>query len=158
MINELRQSLQYNYLTGKFNWFTRQKTGNIDKDGYLIIRFKGKAYKAHRLAWLYFYGVWPKNQIDHINGIRNDNRIQNLRDVTADINSQNRQIYRQGRLLGTSFIPRLNKWIAQAPAKYNLTKKYIGVYKTEQEANEAYQSMVWLIEEVLKVISGGDIK
>ena len=63
--------------------------GYKDKDyGYLIINVKYRLYKAHRLVWLYVHGRWPK-EIDHINGDRADNRIENLREVTRSQNRRN---------------------------------------------------------------------
>lgn len=44
--------------------------GCVDKDGYIQIRLKGKMYPAHRLAWLYVYGEWPQDEIDHINCVK----------------------------------------------------------------------------------------
>ena len=64
--------------------------GSLDKDGYLIIKIKGKQYKAHRLAWLYEFGSFPNTNIDHINGIRTDNRISNLRAVSQSVNAKER--------------------------------------------------------------------
>jgi len=52
------------------------------KIGYIIIKINRKDYQAHRLAWLYEYGNFPKQTIDHINRIKTDNRICNLRDVS----------------------------------------------------------------------------
>lgn len=61
----------------------------MTKHGYLQIYIDGKTYLAHRAAWLHFYGEWPRQQIDHINGIKTDNRIKNLRDVSARTNNEN---------------------------------------------------------------------
>ena len=57
--------------------------------GYWAIRFKGKLYYRSRLAWLYTYGYWPENFIDHRNRIRTDDRIENLREVTQQCNMRN---------------------------------------------------------------------
>ena len=67
----------------------RNSTGSLDKDGYLIIKIKKRQYKAHRLVYAYFNGKFPAHEIDHINRIRTDNRIENLRDVKRDINVHN---------------------------------------------------------------------
>lgn len=64
--------------------------GYKDGRGYIHFSFLGKKYKAHRLAWFYVFGKWPAVNIDHINGIRHDNRICNLREATALENSFNR--------------------------------------------------------------------
>jgi hypothetical protein len=63
--------------------------GTFSKIGYVYISVDGKRYLAHRLIWLWLYGYFPKNQIDHINRIRSDNRLVNLREVTKSINSIN---------------------------------------------------------------------
>jgi hypothetical protein len=60
--------------------------GSVCPDGYRLIKVDGKSYKAHRLAWLMTHGEWPAEQIDHINGVRTDNRIVNLREASKKQN------------------------------------------------------------------------
>ena len=67
----------------------RNSTGSFDKDGYLIIKIKGKQYKAHRLVFAYFNNRFPEKEIDHINRDRKDNRIENLREVNRTENVRN---------------------------------------------------------------------
>ena len=67
----------------------RNSTGSLDKDGYLIIKIKGKQYKAHRLVFAYFNDRFPTKEIDHINRNRTDNRIENLREVDRIENVHN---------------------------------------------------------------------
>lgn len=67
----------------------KSSAGSYDKDGYLIVKIKGKQYKAHRLIYALYYGLMPVGVIDHINGIRTDNRIENLRCVTQADNVAN---------------------------------------------------------------------
>lgn len=112
---------------------SKQKIGEVvgskDAKGYVIIRFAGKQYKAHRLAWLVIHGSWPKGEIDHINGEVSDNRITNLRDVPKSINQQNRRAvkgyYKDG-----------NRWRAQIRANGKCFR--LGCYGTEAEAHAAY--------------------
>jgi hypothetical protein len=64
--------------------------GTPNKLGYVYIMVRGRMYAAHRLAWLYVHGEFPKDEIDHINRIRGDNRICNLREATHKENCRNR--------------------------------------------------------------------
>ena len=94
----ITKRLDYSSETGIFRWKInerRARKGNIagsnDGKGYVSIRLNGKNYRAARLAWLYVYRTLPKHYIDHINGNPSDNRISNLRDVTAFENQKNRK-------------------------------------------------------------------
>lgn len=95
MLNdELKKYIQkhfhYNPQTGIITRDDRRNSlGSYDKDGYLILKTKGRQFKAHRIAWLLYYGTFPKFVIDHINRIKTDNRICNLRDVPHYINHEN---------------------------------------------------------------------
>lgn len=93
--DELREKLVYIPETGEFfrNWKTpNRNTGSLGcktSRGYLEIGVSGTRYLAHRLAWLYVHGTWPVEFIDHINRVKTDNRIANLRDVSHYENMQN---------------------------------------------------------------------
>lgn len=95
---KLKKLLKYNPDTGDFiNKVFRglralpgEMAGSVGQGGYIEITINKRKYKAHRLAWLYTYGVWPTNNIDHINRVKIDNRICNLRDVTQHQNGQNK--------------------------------------------------------------------
>lgn len=108
----------------------------------------GENYLAHRLAWLYVYGEWPKNQIDHINRIKTDNKIKNLRDVTNSTNQHNNAI-RRHNTSGTTGVMTLkskNSWGAQIYV--NNKRIYLGVFKTKEEAISArknYEKFIGLI-------------
>jgi hypothetical protein len=106
-----------------------EQAGSFDKAGYLCIRVRGKTYKAHRLAWLYVHGGMPLGEVDHINGDKADNRIENLRDVTKSVNQQNRRSVKGYSRDG-------NRWKAQI--RFGGKWKHLGCYETEQEAHEAY--------------------
>ena len=99
---KLKEILYYDKDTGFFVWkkdiFNLNKykladqgdvAGCMSNCGYIQISIKSKLYSAHRLAWLYTYGHFPELEIDHINRIRNDNRIENLRDVSHTVNMNN---------------------------------------------------------------------
>ena len=99
MINQelLKQYFAYDPDTGLFTRNVRRNkfaagtiAGSPDRDGYICIKINGRHYFAHRLAWLYQTGCFPTEQLDHINHIRNDNRFENLRQVTSAENHHNR--------------------------------------------------------------------
>jgi hypothetical protein len=90
-INEyIKRNFYYNHETGIITRFDRKNSnGSKDHYGYIILKIKGVQYKAHRVAWFLHYGTFPLNNIDHINRVRDDNRISNLRDVTQAENIRN---------------------------------------------------------------------
>ena len=92
---KVREAFYYNPETGNFT--SRQHNGirtrcMIGDNGYIYVSIKGKKYAAHRLAWFYFHGGWPKDEIDHINGNPSDNSILNLREATRKQNAHNRRL------------------------------------------------------------------
>lgn len=98
-IEELKDELHYNPETGYFTSLKRRGkreigdiAGMMSYKGYIGIKVFGLRYSAHRLAWFYTYGVWPEEQIDHINGVRDDNRLENLRLANSFENMANRKI------------------------------------------------------------------
>jgi len=98
--NQLREVLNYDPETGVFTWKVRagarglrgSVAGSVDpsRRGYRRIKIRRKFYAAHRLAWLYVYGTWPLQDIDHVNGATDDNRISNLRTADFSQNAMNR--------------------------------------------------------------------
>lgn len=140
--NELEKYLNYCKETGVFTWKTDRVSNKIngkvagsDHKGYIRIILNNKKYMAHRLAWLYVYGEWP-NIIDHINGIKNDNRIENLRNVNKRENNSNTYKHRNGHLVGTFYAKHANRWRARITINSKII--YLGYYNTQQEAHKAY--------------------
>jgi hypothetical protein len=137
---ELHRSLDYNPRTGVFTWKVfrngRVQAGSIagHSEEYTCIIFKKKKWKAHRLAWFMHYGVLPEFQIDHINGDRYDNRIENLRDVCQLINTGNKAIHRQGKIRGANITPQGRY---QSRTLFNGRNMYLGTFDTPIEAHEA---------------------
>lgn len=142
---KLKELLTYEPETGLFRWnVTRggakkhEVAGAIHPPNYIRICVCRKAYLAHRLAWFYVYGAWPV-EVDHINQIKNDNRITNLREVTRSENLQNRGILSSnssGRK-GVSLDAKSGKWKAQI--QINGVNKSLGFYSTIESADIAYQ-------------------
>lgn len=94
----LFEYLRYNETKGEFTWIKRPnknihlhtRAGTKNSAGYRVISLFGKRYPEHRLAWFFVHGEMPKHEIDHINQIRDDNRISNLRQVTRSENQRNK--------------------------------------------------------------------
>jgi hypothetical protein len=123
---QLRNLLSYNPDTGIFQWKTPPKrksargcAGAKDQYGYIVIRVSGKLYKAHRLAWLHYHGEWPSQNIDHINRVRDDNRIVNLRDVAQTQNMRNATFApSKSGYVGVVWDSARGKWKAQIKVGY----------------------------------------
>lgn len=82
------------------------------------VRIDGKYYLLHRLAWMYVHGEFPNGDIDHINRVRNDNRLTNLRVVNRCVNQQNRslQVNNTSGVAGVIYGKKSNSWIARIKA------------------------------------------
>ena len=143
----LRELLHYNPETGVFTrrlcpnkpYLIGEIAGGTNARGYRMIRVENGRYSAHRLAWLYIHGKWPKDLIDHVNGVVDDNRINNLREATNHENQQNRKTT-AGRgpfSLGTRYREDLKKkWLARIRVNGHL--KILGYFDTQEEAHQAY--------------------
>ena len=142
----LKSLLNYDEATGLFTWIKNmapkakagQVAGSICKDGYRHIKLKGTAYKAHRLAWLYFYGEWPEGEIDHRFRDKDDNRIATLRIVTPSENSINRGIRKDNTsgYKGVSWSKKTKKWGAEITANGN--RIFLGYFETAELASDVY--------------------
>lgn len=145
---ELKEVLIYDQGTGVFtrivNRSNRWKNFNMPTGTihpvykYRIIQVLGRLYHAHRLAWLYVYGYFPDKDIDHVNGVRDDNRISNLREATRAQNSSNNTRARSTNRLGVKGVTQIgDKFLAQIMVNYkNIT---LGLHPTVEEASEVYK-------------------
>lgn len=104
-----------------------------DGQGYRVGKISGRCVTAHRVAWAIYYGKWP-TIIDHINRNRSDNRISNLREVTAVENARNTKVYETNKtgFAGTSYCTTRGKY--NASIKVHGVHKNLGQYETLQEA------------------------
>jgi hypothetical protein len=142
--DELTQMLHYDPETGIFTWRISRgsvKAGRVagtsHNRGYRQIIINKRLYLVHRLAWFYVHGEWPPNDVDHINHVRADNRISNLRLATHSQNQANMHTRRRGvGLKGVSWDKERRMWLAQlfAMGKRRLAARF----KTEEEAHTAY--------------------
>lgn len=143
--NILKEILDYNPETGLFIWKKRiskcikigKLAGFLDNRGYIRITIYKKKFSAHRLAWLYVYGKWPNNIIDHINRIKTDNRINNLRDVSDSENKENRSIPSKSNTTGFLGVSK-NRWKFRATIRVNKIKINLGTFDTPEEAHQYY--------------------
>jgi len=144
--SQLKELLHYDPITGVFTWnerpletfktnkafnswnarFSNTKAGtqrNYSGKKYVFIKAKDKSYRAHRLAWLYMTGSFPKEQIDHIDGNGLNNSFANLRSVTQKENAKNLKLSANNSsgFTGVTWDVKQNKW----RAGIQVNKKYI---------------------------------
>lgn len=157
--NQLRELLHYDPASGMLYWkprglemftsyaayasWNKRWSGKMaftsdDGSGYRQGRIFGKAYRAHRVAWAITYGAWPDNEIDHINGIRSDNRLVNLRMATRAENQRNTPLSKRNSsgFRGVDWHERTGKWRARITA--GGPSIYLGLFGTAEEAHAAY--------------------
>lgn len=144
-LGRLKESLSYDPETGVFNWriltSNRAKIGaraGTNSNGYFIISVDGTRYMAHRLAWLYVTGEWPRGEIDHINGDRSDNRFENLRRTTHADNMKNMSKHKDNTsgFKGVFWAQHARRWRSYICA--NGRSKHLGYFNTPEEAYAAY--------------------
>ncbi len=146
---ELREIFDYNPEAGQLIWrhraekggqwngrFAGKPAGSIHK-GYIRVKLDGQHYQAHRLIWMLAYGAVPDDMmLDHENGIKDDNRLENLRLASNQQNQFNRRcdsgrgykgVYRKG-----------SRWKAEITTPEG--RKYIGLFKTPEQAAIAYDT------------------
>lgn len=152
-LERLHQALSYDPLSGQFRWKVgRGKrfkagdlAGSVNSNGYIAICIDGHRHYAHRLAWFHCFGKWPEGnlQVDHINGIKSDNRLSNLRPVTPSQNKQNTHKPRRDNasgFAGVKFNKACGKFEANIRIPGQRNKKYLGLFQTPEEAHRAYMA------------------
>lgn len=146
-VERVREILNFDPIAGIFRWkITKRgiKKGKVvgglggGTDGlYWQICIDGERYYAHRLAWFYVYGVWPK-EVDHIDRNKQNNALANLREATRSQNSKNAKRSRRNLsgFKGVSFQKNRQRWVASIMADGKST--FLGRYATPEQAYEAY--------------------
>lgn len=144
---EVIRDIDYNPLTGVFTWKVKPNKnkqkgdvigGRPTNTGYLRARYKKKLFFQHRLAWFYVYGVWPVRLIDHKNGNKADNRIDNLREASHTDNKANIKLRQDNKAgyKGVSWSSRDKYYLVQL--SYEGKRMTIGYFHDLQEAADAY--------------------
>lgn len=146
VLQELRRQFTYNAEGGEFSrrpqfrgrWKGKAVAGTVGRHGYVAIRLNDRLYLAHRLAWLHEFGEWPPGNLDHINRIKTDNRIANLRVATPRQNAWNRKMPRHNTSGFKGVVKHVYGpgWIASI--RLNGKRKHLGVFASAEEAAAAY--------------------
>lgn len=145
---DLFRVLSYHPESGEFTWiksrrhgFSGRKAGTVNGKGYIQVCIDGKLHLAHRLALLYVTGEMPK-EVDHINRVRDDNRIENLRDSISHANNMgNQSIQKRDKsssYKGVCWDKNRGKWMASI--KVNRRRIHLGRFSDETLAAKAYNS------------------
>lgn len=149
--DELKAKLLYDAATGEFTrarsgfgCLVGQKAGSPGAHGYWRIHLGGtranggRDYLAHRLAWLYMTGAWPIRDLDHINGVKDDNKWSNLREATKTENQGNRKVSRNNKTgcKGIYFDSVNSQFVAQL-VKHGRAV-FLGRYDSLEDAKAAY--------------------
>lgn len=110
--------------------------GSMSSSGYLMGIIAGQRGCIHQFAWFYVHGTWPDHWIDHKDGDKLNNRINNLRQATASQNLGNKKRQSNNTSGFKGVHPKRNKWCAQI--KHMGKCQTLGVFVTREEAHQAY--------------------
>lgn len=143
----LRSLFDYVESTGQLTWKLRRGSraaagniaGTLKPNGYIAIHLNGQNFYAHRLIWMWAYGVWP-DTVDHINHDKQDNRLSNLRSITISENGHNQKLGNRNRsgFIGVSWNAARNNWFSHICVAKQ--RRYLGSFPTAQDASAAYQA------------------
>lgn len=143
-LEQARQLWRYAPETGELIWKQMlgrarpgQAASTMNEDGYVLVMAYGRRYPVHRIAWFMVKSEWPQYEIDHKNGVRSDNRIDNLRDVPTEINKQNQRSPQSRNLSGFLGVSKRGKKF-RADLSIKGRNCRLGVFETVKEAHAAY--------------------
>ncbi|RLA83951.1 MAG: hypothetical protein DRG78_02775 [Epsilonproteobacteria bacterium] len=141
--DELKEKYTYDKTTGIFtrnisgHGFKKgQVAGTIMNKGYVSININRKPTLAHRLAWLYEYGVYPDGQIDHKDKDRKNNKIDNLRVVSNKTNNRNKKKLKRN-ISGINGVSKIPNGSFVASITVNGENIYLGIFKNIKLAEKA---------------------
>ena len=144
----LKEKLQYDPETGIFTWRQDHRNAKIGSiagwpggNGYIQIMVDGVSYLAHRLAWLYHYGEWPENELDHDNHVRSDNRICNLNKSSKAHNAKNckRRSDNTTGITGVDWVESKKRWVVRIQSKGR--RRSGGYFKLKKDAVSARKKL-----------------
>jgi hypothetical protein len=147
---ELTRALSYDQYTGAFTWLVSTnraiKVGSVAgnavhaarQKSYRQIRFSGRNYYEHRLAWFYMTGKWPVNQVGHKDEDTANNRWANLREATASTNAHNRAKPAANNTAGFLGVSRNKAGKYTAKIVVNMKHFHLGTFATAELASTAY--------------------
>lgn len=136
----LRHDSESGELIWKVDFWKKVKAGKVAGDryrnGYRRVCIDSQDYLAHRVVWLMAYGEWPEAEIDHINGVRDDNRLNNLRLATSAQNKQNVGLKSNNKsgFQGVTWFKKARTWRADIAKDH--VKHYLGRFDTAAKADE----------------------
>lgn len=147
-VKRLRELLTYDPITGIFRWRVKVArntiigsiAGTLTSAGYLQIRLLGRQpFYGHRLAWLYVFGTWPTDEIDHIDGNPANNAWENLRAAMRQENCRNtaRPSHNTSGIKGVSWDKQKQAWRAYIVVARKQT--FLGYFAEKQNAADAYE-------------------
>lgn len=155
------QNFRYEPETGKlfrlkfYNKPEEREINKIDDNGYIRLDWRQQMWASHRVAFLLMTGEWPF-VIDHINGIRHDNRWTNLRNVDVRGNSSNKDIHRDGKLLGVSVA---DSGRFESRISVDSRNIWLGTFDTPEQAHNEYNRVLKIIQtEGVEALGLADIK
>jgi hypothetical protein len=143
--DRLTEVLHYDPITGIFTWKKQmmgrikigQRAGTINANGHRQIRLDRLTWMSHRLAWFYVHGVWPENEIDHRDLVKDNNAIVNLREATHVENCNNRRASPKTNKSGYKGVSLLRgRWHAQIKQKGKCY--HLGYFDDPAEAHAVY--------------------
>ncbi len=141
----VRELLNYDPTSGLLTWKQRAahrvQVGDVagcPEKGYWRIRIDNKLHRAHRLAWLHYYGEWPKALIDHKDGNKRNNAIDNLRDVSKSINGQNTRNGSRKNSCGYLGVSRAMSGRYKSEIVTGAGRIHLGVFDSPELAHQAY--------------------
>lgn len=136
-VDELRQRLTYDPVTGQLWHASGRRAGTVSDGGYVRVFVRGRCLRAHRVAFAMAHGRWPSSDLDHINGDKRDNRIENLREVTRTVSSQNRGPFTKRSTLPRGVFAVRSKFVARISIEGR--RVYLGVFTDAATAGDAYE-------------------